>query len=72
MKQNFLIFLDFTKKLLFRDRSVIKTMVVRDLRAQYVGSLFGVLWAVIEPLSQVLIYGLVFGFQPSLIRNTAR
>jgi len=62
MKQNFLIFLDFTKKLLFRDRSVITTMVVRDLRAQYVGSLFGFLWAVIEPLSQVLIYGLVFGF----------
>ncbi len=62
MKQNFLIFLDFTKKLLFRDRSVIKTMVVRDLRAQYVGSLFGFLWAIIEPLSQVVIYGIVFGF----------
>jgi len=62
MKQNFLIFIDFMKKLLFRDRSVIKTMVVRDLKAQYVGSLFGFLWAVIEPLSQVLIYGMVFGF----------
>lgn len=61
MKQDFLIFLDFTKKLLFRDRSTIMTMVRRDLRAQYVGSIFGFLWAVIEPLSQLAVYGIFFG-----------
>lgn len=61
MKQNFLIFLDFTKKLFFRDRSVITTMVARNLREQYVGSIFGFMWAVLEPLSQVAIYGIFFG-----------
>ena len=61
MKQNFLIFLDFMKKLFYRDRSTIWTMVVRDLRAQYVGSVFGVFWALIEPLSQVAIFGIFFG-----------
>ncbi len=57
-----MIFVDFTKKLFVRDRSTIWTMVERDLKAQYVGSSFGFLWTVIEPLSQVLIFGLVFGF----------
>lgn len=60
MKQDFLIFLDFTKKL-YKDRSTIWTMVSRDLRAQYVGSIFGFLWAILEPLSQLAIYGIFFG-----------
>ena len=61
MKENFYIFLDFTKKLLIRDRSTIRTMVARDLRAQYVSSIFGLLWAVLEPISQLAIYGMFFG-----------
>ncbi len=61
MKENFLIFLDFIKKLFTRDSSTIRTMVSRDLRARYVGRLFGLLWAVIEPLSQVVIFGVFFG-----------
>ena len=40
---------------------MIKTMAVRDLKARYIGSLFGFLWSIINPLSQVVIYGVVFG-----------
>jgi lipopolysaccharide transport system permease protein len=36
-------------------------MVIRDLRAQYVGSIFGVIWALLEPLTQLVIYGVFFG-----------
>jgi lipopolysaccharide transport system permease protein len=61
MTENIRIFFDFSKKLLFRDRSAISTMVSRDLRSQYVGSFFGILWALLEPLSQLLIFGLFFG-----------
>lgn len=40
---------------------MVRTMAIRDLRARYIGSLFGFFWAVINPLSQVAIYGIVFG-----------
>lgn len=36
-------------------------MVSRDLKAQYVGSIFGLLWAIIEPMAQLAIYGIFFG-----------
>ncbi len=61
MRQNFAVFLEFLRILFIRDRSVIRTMVLRDLKAQYVGSIFGLLWAVIEPIAQLGIYGVVFG-----------
>jgi len=60
MKNSILILLDFTRKLL-RSRQMLWAMAVRDLRAKYVGSVFGFAWAVLTPLSQVLVYGLVFG-----------
>ncbi|MBI5888976.1 MAG: ABC transporter permease [Deltaproteobacteria bacterium] len=60
MMKNLAIFFDFIKKL-FRSRSMIRTMAVRELKKRYVGSLFGVLWAVLHPVSEVVIYGMVFG-----------
>lgn len=36
-------------------------MAARDLKARYVGSIFGLMWAVINPLAQIIIYGVVFG-----------
>lgn len=36
-------------------------MALRELKSVYAGSLFGFAWAVANPLSQVLIYGVVFG-----------
>lgn len=61
LKENFLIFIDFSRKL-YNTRHMLKTMAMRDLRTRYVGSAFGLFWAVINPLSQVVIYGVVFGY----------
>jgi ABC-type polysaccharide/polyol phosphate export permease len=40
---------------------MIRMMAIRDLKAVYVGSLFGFSWAVLNPLAQLAIYGMVFG-----------
>lgn len=60
MKQNFLIFLDFTKKLYSR-RYMLNSMAITDLKKRYIGSLFGLVWAVLEPLASFGIYAIVFG-----------
>jgi ABC-type polysaccharide/polyol phosphate export permease len=60
MKQNLLTFVYFIKAL-YRDRSVLWTMIIRDLRARFIGSFFGLSWSVIDPLFQVLIFGVFFG-----------
>ena len=53
-------FINFLK-MLYMSRYMIRTMALRELRSHYVGSLFGLLWAVIYPLTQVAIYSVVFG-----------
>jgi ABC-type polysaccharide/polyol phosphate export permease len=45
---------------LYRYRSIIWAMAVRDLAARYVGTLGGVLWAIVHPLATVIIYWFVF------------
>lgn len=60
MKKNLLISIDFAKRL-YRSRNMLWTMSVRDLKARYVGSMFGLMWAVIFPLAQFAIYGIIFG-----------
>ncbi len=60
MKENFLIFIDFLKKL-YRSRYMLRMLAIRELKTTYIGSVFGFLWAVINPLVQVVIYGMVFG-----------
>lgn len=39
---------------------MIGSLVVRDIRARYIGSFLGIFWSVIHPLSQLLIYYFVF------------
>ncbi len=41
-------------------RTFVTSMVVRELRARYMGSLLGGLWALATPLMLILIYMLVF------------
>jgi ABC-type polysaccharide/polyol phosphate export permease len=60
MKQSVLVSIDFLRKL-FTSRQMLWAMAMRDLKAKYVGSVFGLTWAVVHPLVQVLVYGLVFG-----------
>ena len=58
--EDLLIFFDFTRKL-FRDRYLLWMLTLRELKSSYVGSLFGFLWAVFNPLFLLAIYGVVFG-----------
>lgn len=48
-------------KLLYKNSYMIRSMVIRDLRQRYVGSILGVFWSVIHPLTQILLYYFVFG-----------
>lgn len=41
-------------------RHVLKTLVVKDIKGRYTGSLFGPFWLVATPLYQILLYTFVF------------
>jgi len=45
---------------LFRYRGLIQTLVARDLKARYRGSVLGFFWSFINPLLQLAIYSWVF------------
>lgn len=45
---------------LFRFRGLIQTLVVRDLKARYRGSVLGFFWSFFNPLMLLLIYTFVF------------
>ncbi len=58
---NVRVLLHFMRNL-YRIRFMLKAMALRELKATYVGSFFGFFWAVLNPLCQIAIYGVVFGF----------
>jgi ABC-type polysaccharide/polyol phosphate export permease len=45
---------------LFRYRLLIQSLVGRELKARYRGSVLGFFWSFVNPLLQLLTYGLVF------------
>lgn len=45
---------------LFHGRHVLKTLVIKDIKSRYAGSLFGPLWIVVTPLYQILLYTFLF------------
>jgi lipopolysaccharide transport system permease protein len=45
---------------LYRGRHILKTMVIKDIKARYAGSLFGPLWIIVTPLYQILLYTFLF------------
>jgi len=47
---------------LFRYRALIQSLVARDLKARYRGSVLGFFWSFINPLFQLLIFTFVFKF----------
>lgn len=59
--KNAIVFFRFMQSL-YKIRFMLKAMALRELKATYVGSFFGFFWAVLNPLSQILIYGIVFGY----------
>jgi lipopolysaccharide transport system permease protein len=48
-------------KSIWRNRSLIRTMVRRDILSRYSGSFGGAFWAVLNPLMLMLTYFVVFG-----------
>lgn len=46
---------------LYQNSYMIRSMVIRDLRQRYVGSMLGIFWSVIQPLTQIMLYYFVFG-----------
>lgn len=48
-------------KELLRYRQLIQTLVSRELKARYRGTVFGFLWSFLNPLLLLSVYGIVFG-----------
>src|SRR5436190_16930010 len=47
---------------LYRYRSLLKTLVLKDLKLKYRGSVFGFLWSLANPLLMIVVYTLAFTF----------
>jgi lipopolysaccharide transport system permease protein len=45
---------------LFKHRSLIKSLVKREVLGRYKGSMFGVLWSLINPIFMLIVYTFVF------------
>jgi ABC-type polysaccharide/polyol phosphate export permease len=52
-------FLSFLRNV-YRNGYMIRSMIVRDLRARYAGSFLGVFWSLIHPLTQLCLYYFIF------------
>lgn len=57
--------LELTQRL-FRNRALVGTLVARELKARYRGSVLGFLWSLVNPLVLLVVYTFVFRyiFQP--------
>lgn len=51
---------------LYQYREMIHSMINRELKGRYKGSVLGVLWSFLNPLLQMLVYTVVFSF---IMRN---
>jgi lipopolysaccharide transport system permease protein len=47
---------------LYRYRSLMKALVLKDLKLKYRGSVFGFLWSLANPLLMIVVYTLAFTF----------
>ena len=47
---------------LYRYRSLLKALVLKDLKLKYRGSVFGFLWSLANPLLMIVVYTLAFTF----------
>jgi len=54
---------------LLRYRLLIQSLVSRELKARYRGSVLGFLWSFVNPLLMLLVYGLVFGYLLAVQRS---
>ena len=56
---------------LFRYRLLIQSLVGRELKARYRGSVLGFFWSFVNPLLLLLTYGLVFTYMLPVARSGA-
>jgi ABC-type polysaccharide/polyol phosphate export permease len=56
-----IILANFLQKIYFQ-RSLIRSFVVRDLKARYIGSFMGLFWSVIHPIVLLVSYTFVFHY----------
>lgn len=56
------ILMEIKKRLkdIYKGRYILWTMIVKDIKARYAGSLFGPLWLVFVPIYQILLYTFIF------------
>jgi len=47
---------------LYKYRVLIQTLVSRELKARYRGTVLGFLWSFVNPMLLLIVYTLVFGF----------
>jgi len=47
---------------IYKHRMLIYTLVAREVKARYIGSVMGVFWTMLNPLMLMMIYYLVFSF----------
>ncbi len=45
---------------LFHYRYLLRNLISRDLKARYKGSIFGILWSLLNPLAMMLVFTLLF------------
>jgi ABC-type polysaccharide/polyol phosphate export permease len=45
---------------LIKYRSLLKNLVIRDLKARYKNSLFGILWSLLNPLGLMVVFAILF------------
>jgi len=45
---------------IYGGRHILRTMVIKDIKSKYAGSLFGPLWMIATPLYQMLLYTFLF------------
>lgn len=46
---------------LYANRSLLRSLVIRDIETRYRGTMLGFLWAVVYPLMMLTVYAFVFG-----------
>ncbi len=49
---------------LYHSRELFDTLILRDIRIRYKQTVFGVAWAVLQPLASMIVFTLVFGRIP--------
>ena len=45
---------------IYSGRHILRTMVIKDIKTRYTGSVFGPLWLVATPLYQIILYTFIF------------